>query len=67
MLFWKDLISTLKEWGVELNPYYEFVTNKNMERSQCSIMWHVDDLKISHMDFKVVDDIINMLKKKYVN
>ena len=33
--------------------------------SQATIIWHVDDLKISHKDPKVVTRIINKLKKKY--
>ena len=28
-------------------------------------MWHVDDLKISHVDSSVVDDIIASLKEDY--
>ena len=28
-------------------------------------MWHVDDLKISHVDSSVVDDIIASLKEEY--
>ena len=32
---------------------------------QCTIGWHVDDLKISHIDSEVVDDIINKLDERY--
>jgi len=32
---------------------------------QCIIIWHVDDLKISHVDPKVVNDVIRKLKKKF--
>ena len=33
---------------------------------QCTIGWHVDDLKISHVDSEVVFyDILNMLDKRY--
>ena len=28
-------------------------------------MWHVDNLKISHVDPSVVDDIITSLKEEY--
>ena len=33
---------------------------------QCTIGWHVDDLKISHVDSEVVDDILNKLDERYV-
>ena len=32
---------------------------------QCTILWHVDDLKISHMDPEVVSNIISKLNERY--
>ena len=32
---------------------------------QLTIMWHVDDLKVSHADVKVVDEFIEWLKETY--
>ena len=65
LLFWKDLTGALKEWGFELNPYDECVANKDIDGSQCTILWHVDDLKISHLNPDVVSDIINKLNARY--
>jgi len=31
----------------------------------CTIIWHVNDLKISHVDSNVMKDIINKLNKKF--
>jgi hypothetical protein len=50
MLFWKDLTKNLEEWGFEINPYDWCVANKMIDGKQCTIVWHVDDLKISHVD-----------------
>jgi hypothetical protein len=50
LLFWKKLSAQLKEWGFEINPYDWCVANKMMNGKQCTILWHVDDLKISHVD-----------------
>ena len=47
-----------------MNPCDKYVANKNINGSQCTILWHVDYLKTSHMESKVVDDIINMLNLK---
>ena len=33
---------------------------------QLTIGWHVDDLKISHVDSEVVDDILNKLDESYI-
>eukprot|EP00957_Ditylum_brightwellii_P197743 15065216-Ditylum_brightwellii.AAC.1 len=64
-LFWKNLTATLEEWGFTINPYDWCVANKEINGKQCTIVWHVDDLKISHVDQGVVDDIINKLQDKY--
>jgi hypothetical protein len=40
------------------------VANKNIAGKQCTILWHVDDLKISHVNKKVVEDILKKLTEK---
>jgi hypothetical protein len=65
LLFWKDLTSNLLKWGFKLNPYDECVANKDIDGKQCTILWHVDDLKISHVDAKVVDGILDLLGERY--
>ena len=54
LLFWKLLSTTLQEWGFTINRY-----------DQCTIIWHVDDLKISHVDKKVVEDMLKQLTTKF--
>jgi len=61
LLFWQLLSNTLIEWGFMINPYDQCVANKQIHGKQCTIIWHVDDLKISHMEKKVVEDIIRWL------
>ena len=41
------------------------VANKDIDGSQCTIVWHVNDLKISHKDSDVVDKVIASLKEEY--
>ena len=65
LLFWKKLSSSLKMRGFEINPYDWCVANKDINGSQCTIVWHVDDLKISHKDSAVIDEIIASLKSEY--
>ncbi|KAI2496760.1 Reverse transcriptase (RNA-dependent DNA polymerase) [Fragilaria crotonensis] len=64
-LFWKKLSKQLIKWGFVLNPYDSCVANKIVNGKQCTILWHVDDLKISHVDPKVVDDVIELLKSEF--
>jgi hypothetical protein len=62
LLFGRRLSAQLTEWGFEANPYDSCVANKIINEKQCTILWHVDDLKISHVDPKVVTAVINMVK-----
>lgn len=66
LLFWKKLSTFLVETlGFTINPYDWCIANKMINGKQCTIAWHVDDLKISHIDSTVVDEIIASLKKEY--
>jgi hypothetical protein len=66
LLFWRDLSEFLVvSQGYELNPYDSCVANKTVNGKQCTILWHVDDLKISHVDSEVVDAILEQLNTKY--
>ncbi len=48
LLFYKKLVSDLEGYGFEINPYDTCVANKMVNRSQMTVVWHVDDLKVSH-------------------
>ena len=41
------------------------MVNKTINGRQCTVIWHVDNLKISHVDKKVVEDIIGLLSEKF--
>jgi hypothetical protein len=58
LLFWKKLSAKLKEWGFKRNLYDWCMANKTTNGKQCTILCHVDDLKISHVHPKVVTGII---------
>jgi hypothetical protein len=65
LLFGKDLTAELKKSGFTVNPYDECVANKTVNGKQCTVLWHVDALKISHVESAVVDDILHMLDEQY--
>ena len=65
-LLWYELYSTtLQEMGFTLNPYDLCVANAEIEGSQCTICWYVDDNKISHKNPAVVDNIIKQIESKF--
>jgi len=65
LLFWQMLSKKLVEWGFKLNEYDPCVTNKMINGKLCTIIWHVNDLKISRVKKKVVEDIIRDLNKTF--
>ena len=63
---WFDTLSmTLKEAGFVTNPYDECVMNKTIDGKQCTVLWHVHDLKISHVKATVVTAILAMLSERF--
>jgi len=52
-------------WGFKLNEYDQCVKNNLINGKQCTIVWHVDELKISHVEAEVVDNIIKKLNTKF--
>jgi hypothetical protein len=48
LLFWKLLSRKFLLWGFTINPYDWCVTNKIIDGRQCTVLCHVNDLKISH-------------------
>ena len=65
LMFWLDLSKFLEEKGFVINPYDRCVANQNFDGKQCTIVWHVDDLKISHVDESVVEKVLDMLNERY--
>jgi hypothetical protein len=65
LLFWKKLSAQLKECGFEINPYDWCVANKMMNGKQCTILWHVDDLKIFHVYPNAVTEVIQLLEEEF--
>jgi hypothetical protein len=64
-LFWEKLSKQLIAWGFKINPYDSCVANKIINGTQCTVVWHVDDLKISHKEESVVDDFIANLEHTF--
>ena len=65
MLWYNLYVTTFKGIGYELNTYVLCVANKIINRKQCTIIWYVDDIKISHVNPAVVDSIIKELTRHF--
>ena len=61
LIFWHKFTKQLTEWGFTVNPYDWCVANILVCGSQLTITWHVDDLKISHVNKEVLEDLLKQL------
>ena len=49
-LLWYNLfLNKLTDLGFKVNPYDRCVANKLIDGHQCTIVWYVDDVKVSHI------------------
>ena len=65
-LYWEKLSRKLIEyWGFETNPYDSGVVNKMINGKQCTVVWHVDDVRCSHVDPMVVENMIDMMSEEF--
>jgi hypothetical protein len=67
LLFYRKLRKDLESIGFTVNPYDTCVANKIVKNKQLTVAFHVDDLKVSHVDPKAVDDFVAWIKEVYEN
>jgi hypothetical protein len=65
LLFWENLSRKLIMRGYELNVYDRCVANKIINNTQITIIWHVDDLKISYACKELLEQEIKWLESMY--
>ena len=65
LLFYKKLRGDLEGLGFKINPYDPCVANKVINGEQLTIVWHVDDLKVSHKDENVVSAFCVKMSQLY--
>ena len=63
-LFYKKLSNDLVEQGFSINPYDICVANKIINGHQMTVVWYVDNMKISHKILQEVSVVIEDLKAK---
>ena len=65
LLFYEKFSNSLNSNGFVKNPNDPCVWNKIVNGKQLTIVFHVDDCKLSHVDSKVLDDTIEWLRRDY--
>ena len=65
LIFWAKLSKILEEMGYQRNEYDWCFINKIIDNKQCTILWHVDDLKTSHVDPAIVPSVLDDIDVEY--
>ena len=63
VLFYNKLKGVLTKMGFEMNDYDECTFNKMLNGKQCTIQFHVDNLKLSHLQQQELDNIIDHINE----
>ena len=65
LLWYRLFRDMLRDLGFTLNPYDPCVANAMIKGSQCTIVWYVDNNKISHKDPMVVHNLVRCIETKF--
>jgi hypothetical protein len=65
LFFYRKLVEDLERNGFKLNPYDPCVANKTVNGKQMTVCWHVDDLKVPHIDPNEITKFGDWLSKTY--
>ena len=55
----------MKNEGFVFNPYDKCTANKTINGKKCTIQWHVDDNKVTHISEPVITGVIDITKKSF--
>ena len=59
------LRNDINKIGFKVNPYDPCVANMQVNDDQITLTWHVDDMKISHINPNVIESFIYWMRDKY--
>jgi hypothetical protein len=65
LLWYKKFRKELEAAGLKFNPYDPCVASRQEKGSQYTLLFHVDDLKSSHIDSRVNDELDKWLQENY--
>ena len=65
-LFWQKLSKQFIDvWGYAPNKYNSLVVNKMINGHQMTVVWHVNDLKVSHIDTREVEKFVQQMEETF--
>ena len=67
LIHYQKLPKYLRGYGLIINPYNPLLANKWTEGVKLTVVWHLDDMKVSHKSEKEVMNLIGYMKGIYDN
>ena len=67
LISYKKLVEELEATGFKINPYAAYIAIKVINSHQMTMMWHLNDLKVSHKDPYQLSELALYLSKMYGN
>ena len=65
LLWYKLYPETLEGMGSVINPYDQCVANKMINGKQCTIVWYINEKKLSHVYPNVVTKLLEEIKNLF--
>ena len=65
LYFYRNLRNYLEKQGFEVNNYDSCVSNRMVNGHHLTVLWHVDDMLIAHVDPRVLETMIQFLQVSY--
>ena len=65
MICYEKLSKDLQAMGSVINPYDPCIANNTVNSKKITVSWHVDNLKLSHLDEREVTKLIKGLEVLY--
>ena len=65
LLFYRHFCKNLESIGFKVNPYDMCIANRVIKGHQQTVTWHVDDIKVSHVNSKVNENFYRWCEQKY--
>lgn len=67
LLYYKKFYKDIESIGFKINPYDPCMTNCTIQGKQHTVTWHLDNLKLSHINKGVNNKFLEWLYKKYAS
>ena len=66
LLFYRKLVKDIQAYGFQINPHDPCVNNDTTNDKQMTVVWHIYDLNVSHVDSFEINEFAGYTSSIYV-